>query len=207
MSRILVSLLAGLGLAATALAPVSAQSIPSGSYQQSCQNIRVRGDQLTARCTNAQGTWVRSTIDFRNCRGDIGNSNGQLTCNSNGYGYGNGNGRWNNGRGRGHNRDRDNGNGNGNGNGHDRDNNNGGYNNGGYNNGGYNNGGYNNGGYNNGGVPGGSYQSSCTNIQRNGRTLTATCTAPNGSNITSSINAAQCRGGDIANVNGRLACR
>jgi len=160
MSRILVSLLAGLGLAATALAPASAQSIPPGSYQQSCQNIRVRGDQLTARCTNGQGNWVRSTIALGSCRGDIRNSNGQLTCAGNGY-----------------------------------------------NNGGYNNGGYNNGGYNNGGVPGGSYQSSCTNVQRNGSTLTATCTAPNGSNITSSINAAQCRGGDIANVNGRLACR
>ncbi len=195
MSRILVSLLAGLGLAATALAPASAQSIPPGSYQQSCQNIRVRGDQLTARCTNAQGTWIRSTLAFGGCRGDIGNSNGQLTCNNNGYGNGrwnnNGNGRWNN-NGRGHDRDRD------------RDNNG---NNGGYNNGGYNNGGYNNGGYNNRGVPGGSYQSSCTNIQRNGSTLTATCTAPNGSNVTTSINAAQCRGGDIANVNGRLACR
>jgi hypothetical protein len=192
MSRILVSLLAGLGLAATALAPASAQSIPPGSYQQSCQNIRVRGDQLTARCTNAQGTWIRSTLAIGSCRGDIGNSNGQLTCNNSGYGNGrwnnNGNGRYNNGRG--HDRDHDNNNGNG-----------------GYNNGGYNNGGYNNGGYNNRGVPGGSYQSSCTNIQRNGSTLTATCTAPNGSNVTTSINTAQCRGGDIANVNGRLACR
>jgi hypothetical protein len=158
----------------------------------------VRGDQLTARCTNAQGTWIRSTLAIGSCRGDIGNSNGQLTCNTSGYSNGrwnnNGNGRYNN-NGRGHDRDRD----------RDHDNNNG--NNGGYNNGGYNNGGYNNGGYNNRGVPGGSYQSSCTNIQRNGSTLTATCTAPNGSNITTSINAAQCRGGDIANVNGRLACR
>jgi hypothetical protein len=185
MSRILVSLLAGLGLAATALAPASAQSIPSGSYQQSCQNIRVRGDQLSARCTNAQGSWVRSTISAY-CRGDIRNSNGQLACTSRRGGYNNGgynNGGYNNGR-----------------------NNNGGYNNG-NNNGGYNNGGYNNGRYGNRGVPGGSYQSSCTNLQTNGATLTATCTSPNGANITSSINAAQCRGGDIANVNGRLACR
>ena len=205
MPRILFSLLAGLGLAATALAPASAQSIPSGSYQQSCTNIRVRGDQLTARCTNAQGTAVRSTIAVNSCRnGDIVNSNGQLACNRNGYGngYGNGNG---NGRRR-HHRDGDDNNGNHNGD-YNNGNNNGGYNNGGYNNGGYNNGGYNNGRYGNRGAVSGSYQSSCTNVQMSGGTLTATCTSPNGSNITSSINPAQCRGGDIANVNGRLACR
>jgi hypothetical protein len=176
MPRLLFSLVAGLGLAATALAPVSAQSIPSGSYQQSCTNVRVRGDQLTARCTNGQGTYVRSSIAVNSCRnGDIVNSNGQLACNRNAYNNGNG-------RGYGYGRHR-----------HD-------------NNGGYNNGGYNNGRYGRGGVAG-SYQSSCTNVQSNGGTLTATCTAPNGANITSSINPAQCRGGDIANVNGRLACR
>jgi hypothetical protein len=185
MSRLLVSLFAGLGLAATALAPASAQAIPSGSYQQSCTNIRVRGDQLTARCTNPQGVAVRSSIALNSCRGgDIVNSNGQLACNSNGYGN------------RRHRRDGDN---------------NGGYNNGGYNNGGYNNGGNNNGGYNNGRygnrAVSGSYQSSCTNVQTNGTMLTATCTSPNGSNITSTINTVRCRGGDIANVNGRLACR
>ena len=192
MSRPLISLIAGLGLAATALAPAYAQAIPSGSYQASCTNIRVRGDQLTARCTNPQGVAIRSSIALNSCRGgDIVNSNGQLACNGGGYG---------NGRRR-HHRDGDDNNGNGQYNG------NGGYNNGGYNNGnGQYNGGYNNGRYNNGAAAG-SYQSSCTNVQMNGSMLTATCTSPNGSNITSSINAARCRGGDIANVNGRLACR
>ena len=185
MSRMLISLLAGLGLAATAIAPAAAQGIPSGSYQQSCTNIRVRGDQLTARCTNPQGVAVRSSITLGSCRGgDIVNSNGQLACNNTGNGYG-----------RRHRRDGD-----------DGGYNNGGYNNGGYNNGGYNNGGYNNGRYGNRGVSG-SYQSSCTNVYMNGGTMTASCTAPNGQRITSSINPAQCRGGDIANVNGRLACR
>src|ERR1700737_688787 len=138
MARLLVSLLAGLGLAATALAPAAAQAIPSGSYQQSCSNIRVRGNQLFARCTNPQGVAVRSSIALNSCRGgDIVNSNGQLACNANvngnGYGYGNGNGRH---RGR-HNDREDN-------NGNNGNNNNGGYNNGGYNNGGYNNGRYGN---------------------------------------------------------------
>ncbi len=198
MPRILFSLIAGLGLAATALAPASARSIPSGSYQQSCTNIRVSGNQLIARCTNAQGARIRSAIALNSCRnGDIVNSNGQLACNQNGYGNGNGNG--NGRRHRHHDGDDNNGT-------HNGDYNNG-NNNGGYNNGGYNNGGYNNGRYGNRGAVSGSYQSSCTNVQMNGGTLTATCTSPNGSNITSSINPAQCRGGDIANVNGRLACR
>ena len=197
MPRFLIGLVAGLGLAATAIVPAAAQTIPSGSYQQSCTNIRVRGDQLIARCTNPQGATVRSSISLDSCRrGDIVNSNGQLACNRTGYGRRNGS--YNNG-------------------GYNGGYNNGGYNNGGYNNGnngGYNNGnngGYNNGGYNNGrygyGAPGGSYQSSCTNVQTNGSVLTATCTSPNGANITSSINTARCRGGDIANVNGRLECR
>ncbi len=200
MARLLISLLAGLGLAATALAPASAQAIPSGSYQQSCTNIRVRGDQLIARCTNAQGTAVRSSIGLDSCRnGDIVNSNGQLACNRNGNGNGNGYGNGHRHRHRHHDRDDNNGNNNNN------NNNNGGYNNGGYNNG--NNGGYNNGRYGNGAVAPGSYQSSCTNVYMNGPNLTASCTSPSGQRITSSINAAQCRGGDIANVNGRLACR
>jgi hypothetical protein len=190
MPRLLVSLLAGLGLAATALAPAGAQTIPSGSYQQSCTNIHVRGTELIARCTNPQGARVRSSIELNSCRrGDIVNANGQLACNRNGYGRGGGynNGGYNNG---GYN---------------NGGNNNGGYNNGGYNNGGYNNGGYNNGRY--GRTPSGSYQSSCTNVSMNGGILTASCTAPNGQYITSTINPAQCRGGDVANVNGRLACR
>ena len=215
MPRIFFSLLAGLGLAATALAPASAQSIPSGSYQQSCTNIRVIGNQLIARCTNNQGGRVRSSIGLNSCRnGDIVNSNGQLACNGNGNGNGygdrdgngNGNGNGYGRRHRHHDRDDNNGNHNGDYN-NNNGNHNGDYNNGGYNNGGYNNGGYNNGRYGNRGAVPGSYQSSCTNVQMSGGTLTATCTSPNGSNITSSINPAQCRGGDIANVNGRLACR
>jgi len=165
--------------------------VPSGSYQQSCQNIRMRGGLLTARCNGPSGL-VRTSIDPRTCRGgDIANSNGQLVCNG-GNGYGNGNGY---GRGYGRHHHRDNGNGNA------------GYNNGrGYGNNGSqygNNGRYGN-GYGN--VPSGSYQQSCTNAVMRGGTLTATCPG-NGGSMTTSIDARSCRGGDIANVNGRLQCR
>ena len=192
MKRILLGLVAAASLAGTALSPASAQSVPNGSYQQSCTNIRVRGDQLVARCNLPQGGTVRSSISVSSCsRGDIANVNGQLTCNGNGNGYGRGHrdgGDRNNGNGNGYGH---NGNGNGNGNGY-----------------GHNGNGNGNGnGYGNGYAPGGSYQGSCTNVQMNGSTLTASCTAPNGNRITSSINASQCRGADIANINGRLACR
>jgi hypothetical protein len=190
MKRILLGLAAAASLIGTALSPAAAQSVPNGSYQQSCTNIRIRGDQLIARCNLPRGGTARSSITLDSCRrGDIANVNGQLTCNGNGNGYG-----------RGH---RD---GNGNYNGNGNHNGNGDYNGNGNHNG---NGDYNgNGNYNgNGYAPGGSYQGSCTNIQMNGSTLTASCTPPNGSRITSSINASQCRGADIANVNGRLACR
>jgi hypothetical protein len=197
MNRILLSSLVGASLAAASLAaPASAQYAPSGSYQQSCTNIRVRGDQLVARCTNANGAQVRTSIALNSCRGgDIANSNGQLVCNG-GSSYGNG--RWRN-------RHRDNGNGNGgynNGNGYGNGNGNNGYNNGGY-----NNGGYNNGGYNNGYAPSGSYQQSCRNIRVNGGTLTASCPTANGNFVTTSINPRSCRGADIANRNGQLVCQ
>ena len=184
MNRLLLSSLVGASLAAASLAaPASAQYVPPGSYQQSCTNIRVRGNELIASCTNANGARVRSTIALNSCRGgDIANSNGQLVCNG-GSSYGNG-------RRRHRHRHRDNG-----------------YGNGGYDNGnGYGYGRGNN-GYGNGYAPSGSYQQSCRNIQMSGGTLTASCPTGNGSYITTSINPRSCRGADIANRNGQLVCQ
>jgi hypothetical protein len=184
MNRFLLSSLVGASLAAASLAaPADAQYAPSGSYQQSCTNIRMRGNELSASCTAPNGSRTRSTINVGACRGgDIANSNGQLVCNG-GNGYGNGYGRRHHGYG------------------------NNGYNNGGYNNGNYNNGGYNNGYGGNGYAPGGSYQQSCRNVRMNGGTLTASCPGPNGSWQTTSINPRSCRGADIANRNGQLVCQ
>jgi hypothetical protein len=154
---------------------------PAGSYQSSCTNVQMRGSMLSATCTPPNGNSITSTINASSCNGaDIANVNGRLQCNGTAYGNGNGNGYGNrNGNGNGY------GNRNGNGNGN----------------------GYGNGNGRYGTAPGGSYQSSCTNVQMNGSTLTATCTAPNGGNITSSINASTCQGADIANYNGRLRCQ
>ncbi len=133
-------LAAVIGAAALSAVPatVTAQGYdapPPGSYWQSCRNVRTErvngGSLLSAECRDVRGAWRGSTLRFSDCRGEIENRDGQLTCymggGYNGGGYGSG--------------------GNYNGGGYGS----GGYGNGGYGNGGYGNGGYGNGGYNNGG--------------------------------------------------------
>ena len=67
-------------LLASEATPAFAQRIPPGTYQQSCKNIRVRGQQLIANCSAPNGQRIRSSIPL-GCRGDIGNVNGYLRCN------------------------------------------------------------------------------------------------------------------------------
>jgi hypothetical protein len=66
--------LAGLGVSAPAFAQ-------SGSYGGSCRNTQSAGGVLTAECADSQGRYHMSSIPFGQCRGDIGNNNGMLTCN------------------------------------------------------------------------------------------------------------------------------
>lgn len=67
--------LAGLSFSAYAQAP------PSGSYQQSCRDIRMQGTTLTAVCRRANGRGDQVTaLNVARCAGDIGNNNGQLQC-------------------------------------------------------------------------------------------------------------------------------
>lgn len=85
--------IAALSLSALLPGTASAQgygygNIPAGSYQQSCNNVRVRGSLLTASCTNNAGQRVRSQLTYTMCNGaDIGNVNGQLSCVRNSAGY------------------------------------------------------------------------------------------------------------------------
>jgi len=73
--------LAGLGWSI----PAQAQGLPHGSYQSSCSGARMEGDTLVAQCRRADGREERSTLaDVRRCVGDIGNSNGSLSCNMGG---------------------------------------------------------------------------------------------------------------------------
>ena len=164
-------------------APVSAQNIPNGSYQSSCSNIRVNGNQLNATCTATNGRRIRSSMQI-GCRGDISNTNGYLRCNGNrnmngNGGYMNGNGGMMRG-------------------GDDRDGN-----------GGMMNGNHNERGRRgmNGRIPNGSYLQSCTNARMNGAMLFAVCSSPDGRRIETSINTQYCRSNaDISNRNGYLDC-
>jgi hypothetical protein len=62
--------------------PVHAQGMPQGSYQQTCSNIQIQGDTLTATCRMRGGRQQPSSLaGFRRCVGDIGNNNGALHCN------------------------------------------------------------------------------------------------------------------------------
>jgi hypothetical protein len=59
----------------------TAQTSPSGSYQQSCRNIGVNGSTLYANCQNINGEWQSTQLqDFQRCAGEIGNNNGALRC-------------------------------------------------------------------------------------------------------------------------------
>ena len=54
---------------------------PSGSYRQSCEDIRASSRVLKARCQTRNRSFVRTSLaGYRNCRGDIANNNGQLVC-------------------------------------------------------------------------------------------------------------------------------
>lgn len=155
MIRLAAVLSLALLLGAANTAPASAQNIPGGSYQGSCTHIRSNGNSISANCTAPNGQRFTSSTST-NCRGDIANVNGRLTCNG-----GRGGGGRHRGRGNG-------------------------------------------GGY---GLPGGSYSSSCSNARMSGQMLYATCPAPGGQRIQTSLNTQYCRrGADIANRNGYLNC-
>ena len=76
--------------------PAHAQSVPQGSYLSSCTHVGMDRDRLIADCRRADGGWHRTVLDINRCIGDIGNLNGQLSCNRvPGEGYGaNGRGDW-----------------------------------------------------------------------------------------------------------------
>lgn len=54
---------------------------PGGSYMRSCQEIRVHGDDLEARCQTTGGDWRGAKLDdYGKCRSDIINDDGHLRC-------------------------------------------------------------------------------------------------------------------------------
>lgn len=54
--------------------------LPRGSYKQSCRDLSVNGDILSAECEKRNGNWRWTSIDFSDCYGDVANHNGRLIC-------------------------------------------------------------------------------------------------------------------------------
>jgi len=74
--------LAGLLIAGLGWAQSAAQGVPPGTYLRRCGEVHMRGDTLVATCRGMDGSARRTSLPgVQNCVGDIGNMNGQLTCN------------------------------------------------------------------------------------------------------------------------------
>jgi hypothetical protein len=54
---------------------------PPGSYTQTCDRQYVAGGYLTAVCRKRDGNYIRTTLSYFGCVGDIHNNNGILLCN------------------------------------------------------------------------------------------------------------------------------
>jgi len=68
---------------------IMAQGIPQGSYQQTCNNVAVNGNVLTANCQDSRGNWINAQLpDMQRCGSDITNDNGVLHCASSSNGPG-----------------------------------------------------------------------------------------------------------------------
>ncbi|MEQ1865290.1 MAG: CVNH domain-containing protein [Micropepsaceae bacterium] len=55
-------------------------NLPGGNWRSSCRNYRVSGWTLTAECRDLIGNWRRTSIDLRQCDGDVSNRRGRLVC-------------------------------------------------------------------------------------------------------------------------------
>ncbi|SCW78252.1 CVNH domain-containing protein [Ancylobacter rudongensis] len=60
----------------------SAQSVPAGSYLESCREVRDVAGWLKASCRDRAGRWVDATMAIAWCApgNDIVNDNGRLVC-------------------------------------------------------------------------------------------------------------------------------
>src|ERR1700740_2565537 len=81
----LVALFAMLVLCQPQKSSAAMDDYPAGSYQQTCRDISLRGDDLRARCQDVRGHYHDAFLDAADrCWGDISNNDGRLVCNKNG---------------------------------------------------------------------------------------------------------------------------
>ena len=71
----------GGGRASGGGAPAASNDPASGSFRATCRNIQTAGNMLRADCADPSGRYHGSSIAFGQCRSDIANSNGMLSCN------------------------------------------------------------------------------------------------------------------------------
>jgi hypothetical protein len=67
-------------LRCTASSTGQGQALPAGSYQQTCKNIRVNGNDLEASCQKTDGSFQNTTLKNANSCSQIVNENGTLRC-------------------------------------------------------------------------------------------------------------------------------
>ncbi|MDR1910964.1 MAG: CVNH domain-containing protein [Helicobacteraceae bacterium] len=54
---------------------------PAGSYTQTCSNIKLNGENLSADCKRMNGSNNHSTLEFAtSCVGNVSNVDGHLVC-------------------------------------------------------------------------------------------------------------------------------
>jgi hypothetical protein len=84
--RVLGAIAAAMMVLPFAAFPAGAQT-PGGSYLQSCRDVQVRGDRVTATCRTQEGRWNRTSLSNADrCAGGIANSDGRLVCGTRGGG-------------------------------------------------------------------------------------------------------------------------
>lgn len=88
ISRSVLGAIAGAAmLLPLAAAPAEAQ-VPGGSYLQSCRDVQVRGNRITALCRTERGRWNRTSLShIGRCVGGIANADGRLVCSTRGGGF------------------------------------------------------------------------------------------------------------------------
>lgn len=54
--------------------------LPRGSYKDSCRDLSMNGDILSAECQRRDGSWRWTSLDVGDCYGNVSNQNGRLEC-------------------------------------------------------------------------------------------------------------------------------
>jgi CVNH domain len=80
ISSALTAFLVVAGLLGSAGRAQSQGGRPWGDYQQTCRDVNYNGSILTANCQKRDGGWRSSSLDYRNCRGQVINDDGHLRC-------------------------------------------------------------------------------------------------------------------------------